>query len=128
VAREDRPSTRSQRTGQGDEKREGEELPQGGGVSRTPLFTAQHSERYVRQDLIKNYEATFDVSLIVVIDQIFARGVTYLEELIFDCDPAKPLHVLLASPGGDGETAIRMVRSLQTALSRCRARGNWENP
>jgi membrane-bound ClpP family serine protease len=51
-----------------------------------------------------------------MLDQIFNRNVTYLEELIFDCDKTKPLHVLLASPGGDGETAIRMVRSMQ---SRC---------
>jgi hypothetical protein len=117
VAGEDNPSARSKRSGQSDEKREAEELPPGSRVSRTPLFTAQHSERYVRQELIKSYEAAFDVSLIVVIDSIFARSVTYLEELIFDCDPAKPLHVLLASPGGHGETAIRMVRSLQTRCS-----------
>lgn len=42
---------------------------------------------------------------------------TYLEELVFDCESDKPLHVLLASPGGDGETAIRMVRSLQARCS-----------
>ena len=41
---------------------------------------------------------------------------TYLEELVFDCESDKPLHVLLASPG-DGETAIRMVRSLQARCS-----------
>ena len=38
---------------------------------------------------------------------------TVLEELLFDCDPQKDLHLLLSSPGGDGETALRMVRSMQ---------------
>jgi len=33
------------------------------------------------------------------------------------CDPGRDLHLLLVSPGGDGETALRMVRSLQ---QRCR--------
>jgi len=37
--------------------------------------------------------------------------------LLFDCDPNRPLHLLLASPGGDGETAIRMVRSIQARCS-----------
>lgn len=85
--------------------------------TRTPLFQAQHSERYARQSLLNRYEILRDANLIVVIDQIFPENLTYLEELLFDCDPLKPLHVLLASPGGDGETAIRMVRSMQTRCS-----------
>lgn len=40
-----------------------------------------------------------------------------LEELLFDCDRAKDLHLILSSPGGDGEIALRMVWSLQ---QRCR--------
>jgi Serine dehydrogenase proteinase len=67
--------------------------------------------------LIIEYEALTQASLIVVIDQIFPPNLTYLEELLFDLDPSKPLHVLLASPGGDGETAIRMVRSMQARCS-----------
>lgn len=82
-------------------------------VSRTPLFEAQQSERYARQRLIQEYEQLTGASLIVVIDQIFFENVTLLEELLFDADPAYPLHLMLASPGGDGEVAIRMVRSIQ---------------
>jgi hypothetical protein len=37
--------------------------------------------------------------------------------LLFDYDPARLPHVVLASPGGDGETAIRMVRSMQVRCS-----------
>lgn len=82
-------------------------------VTRTPLFTAQHSERYGRQQLIKKYEEENGADLIVLIDVMFHHGMTFLEELLFDADPARPMHLLLASPGGDGETAIRMVRSIQ---------------
>jgi hypothetical protein len=117
VAGKDSPRPRSEGAGASNPKREAEELPEGSGVTRTPLFTAEHSLRYARQQLIREYEEAFEVNLIVVIDAIFARGTTYLEELIFDLDAAKPLHVLFASPGGDGETAIRMVRSLQARCS-----------
>ena len=86
------------------------------GGGRTPLFEAQHSERYARQQLITNYEEITGADLIVMIDQIFPYNMTYLEELLHNCNPQTPTHLLLASPGGDGETAIRIVRSIQ---SRC---------
>lgn len=84
---------------------------------RTPLFAAQHSERYARQTLIEEYQELTGADLIVVIDQIFPENLTYLEDLLCECSPSSPLHVLLASPGGDGETAIRMIRSMQTRCS-----------
>ena len=84
---------------------------------QTPLFHAQHAERYARQELIRYYEQRFNCRLIVVIDQIFPYGVTFLEELIAGADRTQDLHLLLDSPGGDGETAVRLVRSAQ---SRCR--------
>jgi hypothetical protein len=37
--------------------------------------------------------------------------------MIFDADPSEDLHLLLDTPGGDGETAVRLVRSAQ---ARCR--------
>lgn len=86
-------------------------------TTRTPLFTAQHSERYTRQSLIRRYQELTGANLIVIIDQIFANNMTYLEELLYPLQCDKPLHVLLASPGGDGETAIRIVRSLQARSS-----------
>lgn len=80
---------------------------------RTPLFQAEHSGRYKRQALIGEYQQITGANLIVVIDQITPTNMTVLEELLFDCDPQKDLHLLLSSPGGDGETALRMVRSMQ---------------
>lgn len=46
-------------------------------------------------------------------DVIFPESVTYLEELIWDASPQENLHFILDSPGGDGETALRLVRSVQ---------------
>lgn len=86
-------------------------------VARTPLFSARHADRYDRQQLINEYESQTGAALIVVIDTIFPESITYLEELICDASPDQPLHMLLASPGGDGETAIRMVRSTQDRCS-----------
>jgi Serine dehydrogenase proteinase len=84
---------------------------------QSPLFHAQQAGRYERQRLISEYEAAFSCRLIVLIDAIFPYGTTFLEELIFDADPTEDLHMLLHSPGGDGETAVRLVRSCQ---ARCR--------
>lgn len=84
---------------------------------RTPLFNAQQSDRYARQRLIAKYQEDYDCRLVVMIDFIFPECVTYLEELLYGADPTRDLHLLLDSPGGDGETAVRLVRMAQ---ARCR--------
>ena len=52
-----------------------------------------------------------------MVDEIFPESVTLFEELVADANPEQDLHLLLDSPGGDGETAVRLVRSAQ---ARCR--------
>jgi hypothetical protein len=84
---------------------------------RTPLFHAQHAARYQRQQLIRDYEEAYTCRFVVLIDVLFPDVVTVFEELVHDADPEQDLHLLLETPGGDGETAIRVVRS---ALARCR--------
>ena len=44
---------------------------------------------------------------------IFGDSIVLLEELLYDADPSQRLHMMLDSPGGDGETAVRMVRAAQ---------------
>ena len=80
---------------------------------QTPLFHASQSARYERQDLIRQYEERYSCRLIVLIDAIFPQSVTLFEDLIYDADPVADLHLLLYSPGGDGETAVRLVRAAQ---------------
>ncbi|GAA3223358.1 SDH family Clp fold serine proteinase [Actinocorallia longicatena] len=85
--------------------------------SQSPLFHAQNADRYARQELIRHYQTEFNCRLIVMVDAILANNVTYFEELIFDADPGQDLHLVLQTPGGDPETAIRLVRAAQ---SRCK--------
>jgi hypothetical protein len=88
------------------------------GLSYTPLFQAQHEPRYRRQQLIRDYQNVYDCNLVVFIDQILAESVTYFAELLHGLDPSKDLHLMLCSPGGDGETAIRLARMAQAASAR----------
>jgi hypothetical protein len=102
--------------------REAGELPEGRGsprqIIRTPLFVAQHSERYTRQEFIRQYEDLTGASFIVLIDVIFDRTPTYLEELLTAATSRdRPLHLMLSSPGGDGEVAVRLVRAMQARCS-----------
>lgn len=85
--------------------------------SLAPLLQASQAATQERQTLIGEYEDEFDCRLIVYIDAIFPPSVTVFEDLIYDADPKQDLHLLLSSPGGDGDTAVRLARAAQ---SRCR--------
>jgi ClpP class serine protease len=52
-----------------------------------------------------------------MIDAIFPYSITPFEELIYDNPPGRDIHLILATPGGDGETAVRLVRAAQ---ARCK--------
>lgn len=84
---------------------------------RTPLYEATHAARYERQDLIRAYQETHNCRLVVVRDVLFPHSVPFFEETLFAADPEVDLHVMLSTLGGDGETALRLVRQAQ---SRCR--------
>ena len=85
--------------------------------NRSPLYEAQHASWYERQRLIRDYENVHQCRLVVLIDSLFPHSVTAFEETLYDADPTEDLHVMLATPGGDGETALRLVRQAQ---ARCR--------
>lgn len=85
--------------------------------ARSPLYEAQHAPRYERQRLIRDYQERYRCRLVVVIDVLFPDSITLFEETLHDADPSEDMHVMLATPGGDGETAIRLIRQAQ---SRCK--------
>lgn len=84
---------------------------------RTPLYRAQHSERYRRQELISEYEHEHSCRLAVVIGPLFDDSVTFFQDLLVDASPGSELHLLLVSPGGYGDAAIRMARGAQARCS-----------
>lgn len=86
-------------------------------ASYTPLFHAQHASRYERQALMQEYETKYGCNLVVMIDQVAPHSVTLLNECLDSVDPSKPLHLMLRSPGGDPETAIRLIRMCHGASS-----------
>ena len=86
------------------------------GSGRSPLYEAQRAAWYERQNLIQEYEKEYECRLVVLIDSLFPHSITPFEETLYDADPKENLHVMLATLGGDGETALRLVRQAQ---SRC---------
>lgn len=80
---------------------------------RTPLFEALQSERYARQQLIREYQDAYDCRLVVLVDEMRPTSVTLFEETLVGVGPESDLHVMLDTPGGHGETAIRLVRQAQ---------------
>lgn len=84
---------------------------------RSPLYEANHAARYERQALIREYQEANECRLVVMQDVLFPHSIPLFEETLFDADPAQDLHVILGTQGGDGETALRLIRQAQ---SRCR--------
>jgi len=121
VGAKSRDSKRSQGDGKAAASRQADPVPQPTAPeslrARSPLYFAQHAGRYQRQILIRDYQTAYDCRLIVMIDAIFSYSVELFEELLFDASPDADLHLMLVSPGGDGEVAVRLVRSAQ---ARCR--------
>lgn len=122
---EEEAAGRSKGAGTGGEAAPGEaeELPSRGGESpitsgRTPLFEARNSERYRRQELVRYYKEITGANLVSFIDGIYPDCLVTLEDVLYDCDPSEELHVLLASPGGDGETALKLIRLMHSHCSR----------
>ena len=83
---------------------------------RSPLYEAHHAPRYERQALIRDYQQTHSCRFVVMMDYLFSDSVTLFEETLYDAKPDEDLHVMLYTLGGDGETALRLVRQAQ---SRC---------
>lgn len=76
---------------------------------QSPFFRATESDRYARQDQIRQYEASTDRSLIIFWGPIQPAVITPFADAIGDVPPEEPLDLMLTSLGGDGETAFRMA-------------------
>src|SRR5689334_22084109 len=78
---------------------------------QSPIYHAHHSDRYQRQELIRAYEERTGAKLLAVVDVIDLDFVQNIEEHLINDDGRRELHIVLRSPGGDGEQALRAVRA-----------------
>lgn len=86
-------------------------------TTRSPLYEASHAARYERQALIRQYQDDHQCRLVIMQDVLFSHSIPLFEETLYDADPSEDLHLILATMGGDGESALRLIRQAQ---SRCR--------
>ena len=84
---------------------------------QSPVFRADNADRYERQSMIAAYEESYECRLVVMAGFIWDHSITLFEDLIYDANPDQDLHLMLSSPGGDGEVAVRLARAIQ---ARCR--------
>ena len=82
-----------------------------------PYIILSKSDRYARQELIKEYQEINKCRLAVIYDALVNYSINLFEELVYVADANKDLHVLLTTSGEDGEIALRQVRS---AHARCK--------
>ena len=87
-------------------------------ASYTPLFHAQNDARYLRRGMIRDYQDKYNCRLAVMIDVMQPESVAFFCELLHDAAADQDLHVLLRSPGGDGQVAVRLARTAQAACRR----------
>lgn len=78
--------------------------------SQSPYFHALNAARYDRQALIQQYEKVTGRRLIVFIGIIDRATIAPFNDLLDDIQRNEPIDLLLATPGGDGEAAVRLTK------------------
>lgn len=80
---------------------------------RTPLFEAMNAARYGRQQLIREIERTTGNVLLCMVSEHgqIQRGITTagIVDLLHNVPHGKPIDLLLNSPGGDIDTAEKII-------------------
>lgn len=82
-------------------------------LRRTPLFEAMNAARYGRQNLIREIEESTGNNLLCMVSECgeIQRGVTTagIVDLLHNVPPGAPIDLLLNSPGGDIDTAEKII-------------------
>jgi ClpP class serine protease len=86
------------------------------GSSRSPLFETIHSKRYQRQHLIRQIEEATGRRLAVYFANsdrdgsgIFQGDIAPFQDILSDCEANCDLDLLLQSPGGEIDSAEKLV-------------------
>ncbi len=75
----------------------------------SPLYHALNADRYARQQQIRDYEDSTGRRLMVFMGGIFSHVIAPFADAVHDLGHNEPLDLIVASLGGDGETAFRLA-------------------
>jgi len=97
------------------------------GALRSPLYEALHAERYQRQELIRKIEgqtgrrlAVYFANLSQQDASISPADIAPFQDILFDCDGQCDLDLLLQSPGGDIDSAEKLVYMIRERVQSLR--------
>ena len=65
------------------------------------------------QGLIRDYQTTYDCRFVSLSTGCIPDGLTFFKETLYNAQPDKISMSCSSTPGGDGETAIRLARQAQ---------------
>lgn len=94
--------------------------------TKTPMYQAIHAERYRRQALIKDIEKQTGKSLICYVSGV----ATYIDrddivpfvDLLHNVQPGQDLDLLLHTPGGDMDSAEKLISLVHTTVGTAQLR------
>ena len=84
--------------------------------TRTPLYAASNSERYHRQDLVKNIQQESEFRLICYVSsgcRIEHNDALQFRDLLHRVGDGEDIELLLHTPGGDIDTADRLIHMIR---------------
>jgi len=89
-------------------------------MRKTPMYTAMHSSRYERQELIKVINQEEGTHLICYVGgmnaQISRDDIIGLVDLLHNIDDGKPVDLLLHTCGGDVDACEKLVRLIHAKV------------
>jgi hypothetical protein len=94
--------------------------------TKTPMYQAMHAERYARQALIKEIEKKTGRTLICYVAGVQAPidrdDVIPFVDLLHNVQPGNDLDLLLHTPGGDMDSAEKLISLVHTTVDAGRLR------
>ena len=95
-------------------------------ITKTPMFTAMHSSRYERQDLIKNINEAENTNLICYVgspqSEINRDDIIGFVDMLHNIDEGAPIDLLLHTCGGDVDACEMLVKLVLAKVGTARFR------
>ena len=77
----------------------------------TTMERARANSQARRLELISRYEQEYDCNLSIIRDNLLNDSIALFDDVTEHCRPDRALHLMVETPGGDGETALRIARA-----------------